>query len=57
MADHQTVTFSDEPLTENQKAEDFQEHTHTYRAFMTLTKWSIIAVTVVLIALYLFLVR
>jgi hypothetical protein len=56
MAEVQTATYSDKPVTEKQKAQDFQEHAKTYHAFLGLAKWGTIAVAVLLIGLYVFLV-
>ena len=37
-------------------ATDFKEHERTYEGFMALTKWSILALILVVIALYCFIV-
>lgn len=56
MAKTQTVTYSNKPLSEKQKATDFSEHERTYRGFLFLAKWSVIAIVIVLLGLYIFLV-
>lgn len=33
-------------------SKDFQEHERTYDGFITLTKWSVIAMVIVMVALY-----
>lgn len=57
MAEQQVATFSDKPVTAKQKEKEFEEHTKTYGAFLVGSKWSIIVVAVILIALYFFLVH
>lgn len=56
MAEQQVATFSDKPISAKQKEKEFEEHTKTYGAFMAGTKWSVIIVAVILVALYIFLV-
>lgn len=52
MADEMVVSYSDKPITEAQKAKDFEEHAKTYEAFMGWAKWGIIGNVIILIALY-----
>lgn len=53
MAENQVATFSNEPISEVEKAKEFEEHTKTYTAFLAGTKWSVIATVAILIVLYL----
>ena len=57
MAEQQTVTFSDKPLTAKQKEKEFEEHTRTYHGMLAMFKWGTISVVILLIALYVFLVH
>lgn len=52
MAENQVATYSDKPITEAEKAKEFEEHTRTYAAFIAGTKWSVIATVAILIVLY-----
>lgn len=56
MAEQQVATFSSKPVSVKQREKEFEEHAKTYAAFMSMTKWSTIAVAILLIALYVFLV-
>ncbi|MCD7060506.1 aa3-type cytochrome c oxidase subunit IV [Pelagibacterium xiamenense] len=56
MAEQQSATFSNKPVSAKQKEVDFAEHERTYGAFMRLTKWGVIAVVALLAILYLTLV-
>jgi hypothetical protein len=57
MAEQQVATFSNKPISAKQKEKDFEEHVNTYKGFMELAKWGVIANAVILIALYFFLVH
>ena len=56
MAEQNIATYSEKPLTDKQREKDFAENQNTYDAFMSMTKWSVIAITVLLILMYIFLV-
>lgn len=57
MAHNQVATYSDKPITENQKAKDFEEHSKTYGGFVFITKWTVIITSAILVLLYFFLVH
>lgn len=57
MAEQQVATYSDKPITETQKEKEFEEHTNTYAAFLSGTKWSVISTAVILVILYLIFVH
>ncbi len=52
MAEQQVATFSSKPISAKQKEKEFEAHANTYKGFLSLTKWGIIANAVILIALY-----
>lgn len=52
MAEQQTATFPDKPVSAKQKEKDFEEHVRTYKAVMQGTKWSIIVLVAILVGLY-----
>lgn len=52
MAEQQTVTFSDKPISAAQKASDLVEHTKTYDGFIKGFKWTLATTSFVLIVLY-----
>lgn len=52
MAEQQTATFSDKPVSAKQKEKDFEEHARTYKAALAGGKWTTIAIAVILIGLY-----
>jgi len=52
MAENQVATYSDKPITDTQKAKEFEEHTGTYAAFLSGTKWTVIVTAAILIGLY-----
>lgn len=52
MAEQQTVTFSDKPVSEAQKTIDFVEHANTYAGFIKGFKWTLATASFVLIVLY-----
>ena len=52
MAEQQVITYSDKPISAKQKDKEFEEHTNTYKGFLSLTKWGVIVNVVILIALY-----
>ncbi|WP_404402332.1 aa3-type cytochrome c oxidase subunit IV [Pelagibacterium halotolerans] len=56
MAEQQSVTISNKPVSAKQKEIDFAEHARTYGAFLRLAKWGVIAVSALLVILYLTLV-
>ncbi|WP_332712336.1 aa3-type cytochrome c oxidase subunit IV [Pelagibacterium mangrovi] len=56
MAENQVATYSNEPISEAQKAKEFEEHTKTYAAFIAGSKWTVIVTVAILVGLYLFLV-
>lgn len=53
MADELVLTTSDKPISEAQKAREFEEHTGTYKAFLVGFKWLTIVTVAILIFLYL----
>lgn len=57
MAEQQVATYSDKPITETQKEKEFEEHTNTYAAFLSGTKWSVISTAAILVILYLIFVH
>ena len=57
MAEQQVATYSNKPISEKQKEKDFEEHTGTYAAFLSGTKWSVISTAVILVILYLIFVH
>lgn len=52
MAEQQTVTFSNKPISAKQLETEFQEHTRTYSGFLRLSKWGILITVAILIGLY-----
>lgn len=52
MAENQVATYSDKPISDTQKAKEFEEHTGTYAAFLTGTKWTVIVTVAILIVMY-----
>ncbi|GGA58441.1 aa3-type cytochrome c oxidase subunit IV [Pelagibacterium lentulum] len=52
MAENQVATYSNKPISEKQKSEEFQEHNRTYKGFLEMAKWSCIVIGIILIALY-----
>ena len=56
MAEQHIATYSEKPLTDKQREKDFAENQNTYDAFMSMTKWSVISIVVLLILMYIFLV-
>lgn len=57
MAEHSAPTYSNKPLTVKQREKDFVENERTYVLFLKLAKWGTIAVSVLLIILYFWLVH
>ena len=57
MAEQQVASYSDKPISEKQKEKDFEEHTHTYAAFLSGAKWSVISTAAILVILYLIFVH
>ncbi|UOM33798.1 aa3-type cytochrome c oxidase subunit IV [Acuticoccus sp. I52.16.1] len=53
MASEPTYSFADE--SGNPPRTDYQDHVRTYEAFVSLTKWGIGTVVVILIAMAVFL--
>ncbi|WMT86341.1 aa3-type cytochrome c oxidase subunit IV [Pelagibacterium sp. 26DY04] len=53
MAENQVATFSNEPISDAEKAKEFEEHTKTYAGFLAGTKWTVIATVAILVVLYL----
>ncbi|WP_196260560.1 aa3-type cytochrome c oxidase subunit IV [Pelagibacterium limicola] len=52
MAEQHVATFSNKPISAKQKDKDFEEHSGTYKAFLQLVKWGIIANVIILAVLY-----
>ncbi len=50
MADHSVSTATGHP------AMDYEEHERTYRGFVTFAKWGSIAVAIIVVGMYVFLV-
>ncbi|WP_417584958.1 aa3-type cytochrome c oxidase subunit IV [Pelagibacterium sp.] len=53
MAVQQVASYSDKPIDEKQKEKEFKEHTQTYAAFISGTKWTVISTAILLVILYL----
>lgn len=56
MAEQQVITYSNKPLTAKERDDYYAAAQGTFDAFIKMAKWSSIAIAVVLVGLYVFLV-